>query len=88
MVSFDQNEVYDASNNRFFNFNKSEIINLLETIINSNHEQRVNMKGLIPLRVDMILMASLITQFIINEFDIKQVVTCSYSLKEGLILSS
>jgi exopolyphosphatase/guanosine-5'-triphosphate,3'-diphosphate pyrophosphatase len=88
MVSFGQNEVYDANYHRFFNFDKSEIMNLLDTIINSNHEQRANMKGLIPLRVDMILMASVLTKFIVNEFNINNIVTCSYSLKEGLILSS
>ena len=88
MISFGKPEVYDANQNRFFNFEKLEIMNLLQSIIHSNHEQRAKMNGLIPLRVDMILMASVITQFIINEFNIHQIVTCSYSLKEGLILSS
>ena len=88
MISFGKPEVYDANQNRFFNFEKLEIMNLLQSIIHSNHEQRAKMNGLIPLRVDMILMASVITQFIINEFNIDQIVTCSYSLKEGLILSS
>jgi exopolyphosphatase/guanosine-5'-triphosphate,3'-diphosphate pyrophosphatase len=88
MISIDSKDVYNANTHRSFNFNNTEFTSLLETIINSNHEERMNMKGLISLRVDMILMAAILSQFVAAQFKIKEIVTCSYSLKEGLIFFS
>ncbi len=58
---------------------------LLSEIIHSTHEERVKIKGLIPLRTDMILMASVLTKFVLLTSRIDQVKACSYSLKEGLL---
>ena len=88
MLSINNEDVYNANTYRTFNLENTSFMPLLETIIKSNHKERNNMKGLIPLRVDMILMASILTQYIIKQFKINEIVTCSYSLKEGLILSS
>lgn len=40
---------------------------LTERLISSTHEQRVNMKGLIPLRVDMIVIAAIITRYVLQQ---------------------
>jgi exopolyphosphatase/guanosine-5'-triphosphate,3'-diphosphate pyrophosphatase len=88
MVTIDKKDVYNANIHQSFSFNKTEFMELLDTIIKSNNQERKAMKGLIPLRIDMILMAAILSKFVVKQFKIKEIVTCSYSLKEGLILSS
>jgi exopolyphosphatase/guanosine-5'-triphosphate,3'-diphosphate pyrophosphatase len=88
MVTIDKKDVYNANIHQSFSFDKTKFMELLEKIIKSNHQERVAMKGLIPLRIDMILMAAILSKFVTENFEIKEIVACSYSLKEGLILLS
>lgn len=87
IISVRKNNVFDAANTKSFTHNFEEFGNLLNELITSTHQQRAVIKGLIPLRIDMILMASLLTQFIIKQSKINKIITCTYSLKEGLLLS-
>ncbi len=48
--------------------------------------KRRTMPGMEPYRVDSIVPASIIVQFIITEFKIKEIWQCSFSLKEGAVL--
>lgn len=61
------------------------LADLINEIITSNHQQRSQIKGLIPLRVDMILMASLIVKYVIKDLQIAKIIACEYALKEGLL---
>jgi exopolyphosphatase/guanosine-5'-triphosphate,3'-diphosphate pyrophosphatase len=54
-------------------------------IIRSTMEERGQIKGLIPMRKDMIVISMLFVDFIIKEFKIEQLVVSTYSLKEGVI---
>ncbi|WP_017259430.1 Ppx/GppA phosphatase family protein [Pedobacter arcticus] len=87
IIAVRKNETFDASNFKRFDHNFHDFKNLLKEIITSNHQQREAMQGLIPLRVDMILMASILTDFVLNQSKITEIITCTYSLKEGLLLS-
>lgn len=88
IISVRKNEIFDAGNTKSFNHKFNEFDNLLQEIIASTHQQRTEMQGLIPLRTDMIVMASILTNFILKQSGITQIVTCTYSLKEGLLLSN
>lgn len=68
-----------------YEFQKQQLTALLLRIIRSTHEQRTHMPGLIPLRIDMILMASLLIKFILDKTGINQIYSCSYSLREGIL---
>jgi len=68
-----------------YRFQKQQLTELLVRIIRSTHEQRSYMRGLIPLRVDMILMASLLVKFTLDRTQIGQIYSSSYSLREGLL---
>lgn len=58
---------------------------LATQLINSTHEERAAMPGLIPLRVDMIVMASILTNYVLEELDIKQIKLSTYDLKMGVL---
>ena len=54
---------------------------------NSTTEQRMKMKGLIKMRVDMIVLASLLLTFVLHNTRIKQMTLSAYALKEGILFS-
>jgi exopolyphosphatase/guanosine-5'-triphosphate,3'-diphosphate pyrophosphatase len=56
-----------------------------ELIKKSTTEQRQNLKGLVEMRVDMIIISILLIDFILNQLTIKKLRVSTYSLKEGVI---
>jgi exopolyphosphatase / guanosine-5'-triphosphate,3'-diphosphate pyrophosphatase len=58
---------------------------LHNSLITSTREARLKMKGMEPLRVEMIVLASIFVNFILQKTDIKKLVQCSFSLKEGAL---
>ncbi|MFL5753489.1 MAG: phosphatase [Bacteroidia bacterium] len=54
-------------------------------IIRSTLEERKQIKGLIPMRMDMIVISVLFVDFVITEFGITKLSVSTYSLKEGVI---
>ncbi len=59
--------------------------NLSCLLNNSTHEERSKMKGLIPLRVDMIVAASFLTKLVLDETGIQNIRMTTYDLKMGLL---
>ncbi len=60
---------------------------LSDTLVQSTHNQRAQMPNLIPLRVDMIVMASVLTDFIIQNLNIQELRMTTYDLKYGVLNS-
>ena len=60
---------------------------LATELVHSSHQQREKMDNLIPLRVDMIVMATLLTDYVLKEFGIKQIKLSTYDLKMGVLQS-
>lgn len=59
---------------------------LAALLIRASHEERANMEGLIPLRVDMIVMASILTNYILNQLTtISEIKLSTYDLKMGVL---
>jgi exopolyphosphatase/guanosine-5'-triphosphate,3'-diphosphate pyrophosphatase len=68
-----------------YNFDHDDLIAITDKLIASSHQQRKDTKGIISIRVDMIVVASLITRFIMSRLGINQVCMSTYSLKEGVL---
>lgn len=58
---------------------------LHEELLNSTLEERNNMKGLEPVRVEMIVLASIFVNFIINKLEINSLTQSAFAIKEGLV---
>ncbi|MFA4871040.1 MAG: exopolyphosphatase [Pedobacter sp.] len=58
---------------------------LARNLISSTHDERVLMPNLIKLRVDMIVIAALITNYVITNCKIKQLSLSTYDLKMGVL---
>lgn len=83
-----KNDTFDPENQKNYYFSFEDFDKLMSDIITSIHQERLEMKGLITLRVDMILMAAILTNYILQESKINQIITCTYSLKEGLLIDN
>lgn len=59
---------------------------LSRQLIASTHQQRSEMPNLIPLRVDMIVMASIITDYVLTELNLKEITLSTYDLKMGVLI--
>ena len=57
-----------------------------QLVIKSTLSERKNIKGLIPMRFDMIVISSLLINFILKSFTINNLQVSTYSLKEGALV--
>lgn len=58
---------------------------LSKKLITSSHEERKNFKGLIALRVDMIVIASLLTNYVLDTIKPEKFSISTYDLKMGVL---
>ena len=68
-----------------FEFNRPQLEVILKDIIASNHQSREANPLIIPVRTDMIVVASVLTQYILSLLPTKNILLSRYALKEGLL---
>ncbi|MBX9853333.1 MAG: exopolyphosphatase [Cytophagaceae bacterium] len=54
-------------------------------IMNKNKEERLLIPGMAEMRVDMIVVASILIQFIVSKLQVQKIRVSSYALKEGIL---
>ncbi len=85
VIELSKGNAFDVKHTKCYDFELSKFIQTTDTIIGSSHAERAGMKGIIPLRVDMIVVASLLTRFVMDKLQIRNVGMSTYSLKEGVM---
>jgi len=58
---------------------------LYQTLILSTEAERYKIKGLVAMRVDTIVLASVFVKFMIEKLSIKEMILSHYALKEGIL---
>jgi exopolyphosphatase/guanosine-5'-triphosphate,3'-diphosphate pyrophosphatase len=66
-------------------FDLSDYFKLHGILLKSTTAQRKKMKGLIRMRVSMIVIASICTNFILKKYDLQKMQLSKYALKEGAL---
>lgn len=66
-------------------FDLNQVNEVLIDLLKSNHSERSNNVAIIPLRVDMIIVATVLTKYIIKTFKITSLKLSNYSLREGVL---
>jgi len=87
LVSRKQNQPVAIAQIKTYKFNYDDYIKIAGELLNSTHQQRVEMPGIIPLRVDMIVIATLITNYVLGRCKINQLTLSTYDLKMGILAS-
>jgi exopolyphosphatase/guanosine-5'-triphosphate,3'-diphosphate pyrophosphatase len=85
VIELRKGKQFDLKQIKAYEFDTDELLDLIERLIKSNHEKRAATKGIIPVRVDMIVVASLITIYIMQKIGLPDVIMSTYSLKEGVL---
>jgi len=77
----------DINTIKTFEFNFDDYIEIAGKLLNSTHQERSAMPGIIPLRVDMIVIAALITNYVLGRSKINRLTLSTYDLKMGVLAS-
>ena len=85
MIEAEKGNPFNIQNIKTYNFNVDEFIEVANWLKHSSHQKRMAKKSIIPLRVDMIVVASLVTSFILQKLEIQKLSMTTYSLKEGVL---
>ena len=60
---------------------------ILKELVSKDREERLLIPGMIELRVDMIVVASCLIEYVLKKFHLKKMRVSTYALKEGLLFS-
>lgn len=85
-------EIYQHRINRFAKGDETELPltpevfeSIHQQIIHLTKDERLRIPGMIPMRVDMIVVASCLVKYVIDRFGVNTIRVSAYSLKEGMI---
>lgn len=68
-----------------FSLPREEFDKLFQKLITLNKAERLNIPGMIPMRVDMIVVAVILIEHILKYFEAPELICSTYALKEGVI---
>ena len=68
-----------------YEFNMSEYHEMHNELLCSTRDQREKMKGLVKMRVDMIVLSSLLLTFVLDRTGISKMKLSTFALKEGIL---
>jgi exopolyphosphatase / guanosine-5'-triphosphate,3'-diphosphate pyrophosphatase len=68
-----------------FEYPISEFYKAFEQLVFQNKEERLKIPGMIPLRVEMIVVAMILIAYLIRTFEIKTIKISNYALLEGAV---
>ena len=74
----------DVKKRNSYPINLNDYAILHTELLKSTLEERKNMKGLELVRVEMIVLASIFTNFIISKFNVKSLTQSAFAIKEGM----
>ena len=68
-----------------FNIPLEEFYRAYALILSGNHDERMAIPGMIELRVDMIVVAVCLIDYVLKTHGIRQIQVSKYALKEGVL---
>jgi len=77
----------DINTAKTFAFNFDDYISTSIKLLNATHKERAEMPGMIPLRIDMIVIAVLLTNYVLGRCKINRLTLSTYDLKMGVLAS-
>jgi exopolyphosphatase/guanosine-5'-triphosphate,3'-diphosphate pyrophosphatase len=85
LLSFKNSDKYKMNENLCREIFYDDYMDLHQTLLKSSLEERKNMPGMEPVRVEMIVIASIFVSFVLEKCHIKEIIQSDYALKEGVI---
>jgi len=85
IMEADKGHSFNLKKTRHYTFDKATLLSVIENLVLSTHQQRLTNPNIIPVRVDMIVTASLLARFIIEKLVVDEISMSANSLKEGAL---
>ncbi|MBS1526585.1 MAG: exopolyphosphatase [Bacteroidetes bacterium] len=85
LIESERSDNFDLTKIKHYPFHLDELLQVTGKLIASSHSEREANKLIIPVRVDMIVVSSVVTRYIIHRLGIRNVALSIYSLKEGVL---
>jgi exopolyphosphatase/guanosine-5'-triphosphate,3'-diphosphate pyrophosphatase len=85
LVEIDKGAIINWKQQINYTFNTQKLPELFNLLAASSHQQRAANPAILPVRVDMIVVAALITQYLMYKLHPDEVAMSAYSLKEGVM---
>ena len=80
-----ERRLFDLKKTRYYTFDCETLLSVIEGLVLSTHQQRLSNPNIIPVRVDMIVTASILARFIIDKLGVEEIAMSANSLKEGVL---
>jgi exopolyphosphatase/guanosine-5'-triphosphate,3'-diphosphate pyrophosphatase len=78
-------QITRSKKQRDFNLPKKAFEKIFHQLILLNREERLKIPGMIAMRVDMIVVAACLIEYVLDYFDVPEITCSTYALKEGVI---
>ncbi|MFA6248331.1 MAG: exopolyphosphatase [Mucilaginibacter sp.] len=85
VIELKKGRKFNLEQTKVYEFDTDDLLDVIELLIKSTHALRASIKGIIPVRVDMIVVASLLTIYMMQKLALTDVTMSTYSLKEGVL---
>ena len=84
LIAHKKKDFLSMDNLNSYPFSTKEFSKVHTALIQSDKKERLAMEGMDPMRVDMIVMGSLLVDLVLKELGIKKIMVCTTALKEGI----
>lgn len=85
IVAHRKNDVLSSENLNSYRFEKRDFLQVHDILVKSDRAQRLEIPGMDPLRVDMIVMGTLLVNALVQKLKAQRMMVSSYALKEGIL---
>jgi len=85
IISYKKNTVIDLSKQTEYAYDLADFEVIYTELIASTKEQRMRTPGIIEMRVDMIVVAAVFTNYVLKNYGLSSMKLSTYALKEGVI---
>lgn len=85
IISFKKNSSIDLSKQTEYAYDLADFEVIYAELIASTKEQRMRTPGIIEMRVDMIVVAAVFTNYVLKNYGLSSMKLSTYALKEGVI---
>ena len=86
-IHYQQIEEERPGTQKIFKMPIAEYLQIHQALLSKNREERLAIPGMVSMRVDMIVVASCLIQFITEHLPLENIYCCTYALKEGIVHS-
>ncbi len=85
VIAMQKGEAINLNLQSSYDFRMTDYFALHQQLLKSNKEERLTTPGIIEMRVDMIVVSSIFTNYILTKFQLPKMKLSTYALKEGVI---